>query len=331
MAALGAGAGAFEGDTTRAKLALEAQRLRQTKQQHSDAMNLRQQQIDMEREQSERRNAWGDALHQQQSEEHELKMQAMRDKMTAFQTVRAEEMRQMENRRNLVKQNVGVAVLAALPTGFLTNEQVKLFNKENGTNYTAITAVNPLTNKPFENGGLHMVTLGKGADGRPALTMDNRISDDFVKAVTESEFGKEILVGDKPKTSGGWSPERLDFERERLAQRKSEEEGRNTRAGSKNDLSNTRIAASIAKNMRDIKRGLNLSDDQATALQTSLTKILTDAFSPASDDKTPIKGGDNSGRARQIGSPSEMNDAPVGSWFEKGGRKYVKQANGRWE
>ena len=45
----------------------------------------------------------------------------------------------------------------------------------------------------------------------------------------------------------------------------------------------------------------------------------------------PASSGDNTNTARQISSPSEMKDAPVGSWFMKGGKKYVKQSNGRWE
>lgn len=42
---------------------------------------------------------------------------------------------------------------------------------------------------------------------------------------------------------------------------------------------NARLAASVAKNMADIKRGLGLNDKQAAVFRESLTKILTDAFS----------------------------------------------------
>jgi hypothetical protein len=88
-----------------------------------------------------------------------------------------------------------------------------------------------------------------------------------------------------PKPAGGWSPERVALENRRLDLRDNEEKGRNARAGSKNDTANARLAASIAKNMSDIKRGLKLNDEQAAQFQTSLTKILSDAFgSPAGQE-----------------------------------------------
>lgn len=81
-----------------------------------------------------------------------------------------------------------------------------------------------------------------------------------------------------PKNAGGWTPERLELEKRRLDLRGEEERGRNARAGSKNDAANARLAASVAKNMPDIRRGLKLNDEQATQFQASLTKILADAF-----------------------------------------------------
>ena len=43
-------------------------------------------------------------------------------------------------------------------------------------------------------------------------------------------------------------------------------------------MANARLAASVAKNMNYIKRGLKLDDDQAIQFQTALTRILSDAF-----------------------------------------------------
>ena len=56
-----------------------------------------------------------------------------------------------------------------------------------------------------------------------------------------------------------------------------------------------RLATSIAKNMTDFKRGLNLNKQQAEAFQTSLTKILSDVLLEQPDDKAPSTPGDNTG------------------------------------
>ena len=117
------------------------------------------------------------------------------------------------------------------------------------------------------------------------------------------------------------SPERMQLERDRINQRRIEEEGKNDRARSKNDAANARLAASVAKNMNDIRRGLRLNDEQAASFQTSLTRILSDAFGGGvgggeeGNEQTASGGGKAampaaeivSGNARQIGRPSDMN------------------------
>ena len=108
-----------------------------------------------------------------------------------------------------------------------------------------------------------------------------------------------------PKPAGGWTPERLELEKRRLDLRGEEERGRNARAGSKNDAANARLAASVAKNMGDIKHG-------------------------GDENPTEQPKGEQQGQARQISSPSEMADAPVGSWFVKGKKKYVKRDDGQF-
>ena len=125
-------------------------------------------------------------------------------------------------------------------------------------------------------------------------------------------FAIEALGGYNPekvekrqKDGGGMSEERMQLERDRLAQRQQEEQGRNARAGAKNSGANARLAASVAKNMGDIKRGLRLSDEQAASFQTSLTKILSDAFSPqdesgGDEEKGNGGGGETKGGTRTI-------------------------------
>lgn len=135
----------------------------------------------------------------------------------------------------------------------------------------------------------------------------------------------------KEKTSG-WSPERIELEKERLRLRENEEAGRNNRAGTKNDVANARLAASVAKHMNEIKMGLGLNDEQSAQLQSSLTKILSDAFAPAGGGQAPGDGGETSSNG-QTGKKVSYNGLKPGQTFFATGKdgkrhKYRKTENG---
>lgn len=136
----------------------------------------------------------------------------------------------------------------------------------------------------------------------------------------------------------GWSPERMQLERDRLTQRSKEEEGRNARAGTKNDTANARLAASVAKNMPDIRRGLKLNDEQATQFQASLTKILAEALGGGEEageadgdanHKESIKPRYNTSRTvRDIRSaPQDGDELPL----KGGGRARYNGKTKKWE
>ena len=134
----------------------------------------------------------------------------------------------------------------------------------------------------------------------------------------------------KEKTSG-WSPERIELEKERLRLRENEEAGRNNRAGTKNDVANARLAASVAKHMNEIKMGLGLNDEQSAQLQSSLTKILSDAFAPAGGEQAPA-GGETSSNG-QTGKKVSYNGLKPGQTFFATGKdgkrhQYRKTENG---
>ena len=132
---------------------------------------------------------------------------------------------------------------------------------------------------------------------------------------------------------GSMSPERMQLERDRLAQRKNEEEGRNARAGAKNSGAQARLAASVAKNMNEIKIGLNLTDEQASALEGSLTKILSDAFSGMSDEPQKKAGGGETSSDGGAKKKVSYNDLKPGQTFVATGKdgkkhKFRKTENG---
>lgn len=250
----------------------------------------------------ERAQSWDDALKMQQMERDEQELENRRlafdernAKLDSYLRIKEEEDRQMENRRAVEESSYGnMAILAQLQNGTVTRRQVDAFNKElmdggmleNGREYNYIGMIDPTTGKPFSDGKLHFVRYALDSNGRtqidqqsgrPLVEIDNPLNTDIRNAMLSSYFGdvKEFMGSGR---GGGMSPERMQLERDRLAQRRSEEEGRTARAGAKNDMANARLAASVAKNMNDIKRGLKLDDDQAVQFQTSLTRILSDAF-----------------------------------------------------
>ena len=252
----------------------------------------------------ERAQSWDDAIKLQQMEKEAQEMENRRlafdernAKLESFLKIKDDEDRQMQNRRAAEESSYGnMAILAQLQNGVVTRKQVDAFNQElidggmleQGREYNYIGTIDQTTGKPFSDGKLHFVRYaldGNGRvqmdpkSGRPLVEIDNPLNAEIRNSALTSYFGDVKEFMGKGAGGGGiMSEERMQLERERLAQRKSEEEGRNARAGSKNDMANARLAASVAKNMNDIKRGLKLDDDQAIQFQTSLTRILSDAF-----------------------------------------------------
>lgn len=277
--------------------------------QFDETQALKEQEYKDKRDDITRAQSWDDAIKMQQMEKEQQEIENRRlafeernAKLESFLKIKDDEDRQMQNRRAAEESSYGnMAILAQLQNGVVTRKQVDAFNQElidggmleQGREYNYIGTIDQTTGKPFSDNKLHFVRYaldGNGRvqmdpkSGRPLVEVDNPLNAEIRNSALTSYFGdvKEFMSSGK---GGGMSEERMQLERDRLAQRKSEEEGRNARAGSKNDAANARLAASVAKNMKDIKRGLKLSDDQAVQFQTSLTKILSDAFGGGNDEQ----------------------------------------------
>jgi len=275
-----------------------------------------------------RAQSWDDAIKMQQMEKEQQEIENRRlafeernAKLESFLKIKDDEDRQMQNRRAAEESSYGnMAIIAQLQNGVVTRKQVDAFNQElidggmleQGREYNYIGTIDQTTGKPFSDNKLHFVRYaldGNGRvqmdpkSGRPLVEVDNPLNAEIRNSALTSYFGdvKEFMSSGK---GGGMSPERMELEYAKLKARKGEEDGRNARAGSKNDAANARLAASVAKNMTDIRRGLKLNDEQAAAFQTSLTRILSDAF-----------GGGQSGG-------EEEN--PNGEEAPKGGQRIIK-------
>lgn len=296
--------------------------------QFDETQALKKQEYKDKRDDITRAQSWDDAIKMQQMEKEQQEIENRRlafeernAKLESFLKIKDDEDRQMQNRRAAEESSYGnMAILAQLQNGVVTRKQVDAFNQElidggmleQGREYNYIGTIDQTTGKPFSDNKLHFVRYaldGNGRvqmdpkSGRPLVEIDNPLNAEIRNSALTSYFGdvKEFMSSGK---GGGMSEERMQLERDRLAQRKSEEEGRNARAGSKNDAANARLAASVAKNMTDIRRGLKLNNEQAAAFQTSLTRILSDAFG----------GG-------QGGSEEEN---PNGEEAPKGGQRIIK-------
>ena len=284
------------------RMGAEQDRLAEGARQFDTVQKLKERQHAESRADIERAQSWDDAIKLQQMEKEAQELENRRlafdernAKLDAFLRIKQEEDEQMENRRAAMESSYGnMAIVTQLQNGVVTRKQVDAFNKEllengmieEGREYNYIGTIDQTTGKPFSDGKLHFVRYaldGNGRvqmdpkSGRPLVEIDNPLNAEIRNSALTSDFGdvKEFMG---KGAGGGMSEERMQLERERLARRKSEEEGRNARAGLKNDAANARLAASVAKNMPDIRRGLKLNDEQATQFQASLTKILADAF-----------------------------------------------------
>lgn len=274
------------------RMGAEKDRLAEGARQFDQTQSLKEKERADRRSDIARAQSWDDAIKLQQMEKEDQEFQIRNAELERILAIRQKEDEERAHQQELVESAYGNAIIATeLGGGFLTQKQVQDFNERNGTSYNYVGKIDPTTGKPFTDGKIHFLEYAlddKGQltidqkSGRPMLNQDNPISSEFYGRTMDGYFGKykDRLSG------GGMSEERMQLERDRLAQRKSEEEGRNARAGSKNDAANARLAASVAKNMKDIKRGLKLSDDQAVQFQTSLTKILSDAFSGGNDEQS---------------------------------------------
>lgn len=321
-----------------------------------EANELRARELALREKQAERSQSWSDLLNQQRQEETALRIENLRKSSEKYDLALEsdrmaveEAARQTRERQRLLNSELGTLFLSSYKNGGVVSpSQIKAFNDATGEQFDFLgnSADIPLQNgrvvrqkigdgKGFWMGKFERDQKGNivfGKDGTPVTSMVE-MPRELQQTILTSAYGKNYLGGGRG--GSGMSEERMQLERERLAQRKSEEEGRIARAGAKNDAANARLAASVAKNMGDIKRGLRLNDEQAASFQTSLTKILSDAFSGGggnggAENPTEQPKGEQQGQARQISSPSEMADAPVGSWFVKGDKKYIKQENGQF-
>ena len=315
--------------------------------QFDETQALKKQEYEDKRGDITRAQSWDDAIKMQQMEKEQQEIENRRlafeernAKLESFLKIKDDEDRQMENRRAAEESSYGnMAIIAQLQNGVVTRKQVDAFNQElidggmleQGREYNYIGTIDQTTGKPFSDNKLHFVRYaldGNGRvqmdpkSGRPLVEVDNPLNAEIRNSALTSYFGdvKEFMGSGK---GGGMSDERMQLERDRLAQRKSEEEGRNARAGSKNDAANARLAASVAKNMTDIRRGLKLNDEQAAAFQTSLTRILSDAFG----------GGQSGGEEENPNGEETTKDSNVGREIkkDKDGTEWeiVRDANGK--
>lgn len=271
------------------KMGADRERIAEGARQFDKTQAFKEREYADKRGDVKRAQSWDEAVKLQQMEKEELEFQIRNAELERILAIRQKEDEERAHQKELMESAYGNAVIATeLGGGFLTQKQVADFNERNGTTYNYVGKIDPTTGKPFSDNRIHFLeyTLDdKGQpvidqeSGRPMLNLDNPIPNEFYVRTMDGYFGKY----NNRLSGGGMSEERMQLERDRIAQRQQEEKGRNVRAGAKGDAANARLAASIARNMNDIKRGLGLTNEQAASFQTSLTKILSDAFNPQDD------------------------------------------------
>ncbi len=282
------------------RMAGEQERLAEGARQFDETQALKKQEYADRRADAERAQSWTDALNEQRlrKEEQEIEkrrveFEAQSAQLDAYLRMKQQEDEQMANRRKMTESGYGnMAILAQLQNGVVTKRQTDEFNRsmlkdglmEEGREYNYIGTVDQTTGKPFADERLHFMRYALDGNGRvrrdeksgqPIVEIDNPLNPEIRNAALSTYFGNvKEFMGNR----GGMSEERMQLERDRIDQRRLEEDGRNSRAGSKNAMSNARLAAAVARNMDDIKRGLGLDDVSAAGFQSSLTKILSDAL-----------------------------------------------------
>lgn len=335
----------------------EAQR-EEGARQFDTVQNLKERQHAESRADIERAQSWDDAIKLQQMEKEAQELENRRlafdernAKLDAFLRIKQEEDEQMENRRAAMESSYGnMAIVTQLQNGVVTRKQVDAFNKEllengmieEGREYNYIGTIDQTTGKPFSDGKLHFVRYaldGNGRvqmdpkSGRPLVEIDNPLNAEIRNSALTSYFGdvKEFMG----KGRGGMSEERMQLENSKLDMREKELEARKNQAAMRNKEMQTRLAASIARNFNSVRSGAGFDEESSKAFRQGLQNVLSDMFGLTQADggeenPTGQPHGEQQGQARQISSPSEMADAPVGSWFVKGDKKYIKQENGQF-
>ena len=252
--------------------------------------------------------SWNDALKEQELAERKARLEQFNAQREKYEIAldedrrQAEEnKRQAEERGKLLNSELAALYLAARRNGgTVSPSMLKAFN--DATAGEGGMGLDVAGNSIDIGNGRHKLIgdgseffLGqykrdgkgnvvRGADGTPEFAMLQKMPKELRGLIEKTAYG-DTFIG---KQSGAeMSPERLELEKERLRLRGEEEKGRNARAGTKNEAANARLAASVAKNMTDIKRGLKLTDDQASQFQASLTKILSDAL--GGEEEQPFK------------------------------------------
>ena len=214
MAALGAAAGAFQGDmereaaaARRAQLGLQAQRMNQDAQQFNISMRARQ--ADKERAQAnsdrtfalqertakltEKKNEWEEALKNQQMEAKKLEFKMLQEEYGEFQRIRKQAEDARNERTRLADSVLGHIARSAIENGQVSPEELDLAYRKTGIRLKAAYADG--------NGGvIANMEAGKDAQGQP-LFRDRYIDPTIIASVMERYHGQPFEGG---RSSGGW-------------------------------------------------------------------------------------------------------------------------------
>lgn len=268
--------------------------------------------------------SWDEALKQQQLDESNMKMQKWAAEMDEFLAKGRRDREEYEQRmadqqaiRNSFIGKVAQGVLLSGSMGGLTPSQTASINEEFGTDYDCIGKRDMLTGEMFDDGMIRMVKYHRDENGKVIYGHTDQNTGKVVVDGTEPVEGSRPLTaredvftkedfeaGISPLSgyakllkngNGGMSPERIELENAKLKQREKEEEGRNARAEGKVNSQRARIAASVAKQMGDISRGLNIDEGQQKLLAEGLTNMLFDLIgnNGCEPGKEQVKTGDN--------------------------------------
>lgn len=265
-----------------------------------DANDLRAKELELREQKQEAELSWNDALKEQELAERKARMEQFNAQREKYELALDDDRRQAEEnkrhaeeRSKLLNSELAALYLAANRNGgTVSPSMLKAFNEATGGEGgmgldvagNSIVLADGRHQKIGDGSDFYLGQYARDADGKvvmgedgtPQFAMLQKMPKEMRGLIEKMAYG-DTFIG---KQSGAsMSPERLELEKERLRLRGEEEKGRNARAGSRNDAASARLAASVAKNMTDIKRGLKLSDEQASQFQSSLTKILADAFS----------------------------------------------------
>lgn len=345
------------------RMGAEQDRLAEGARQFDTVQNLKERQHAESRADIERAQSWDDAIKLQQMEADDMKYQKWSAELNDFiergNRDREEYERKMQAQREIQESALGMVsegVFLSGDIGAFTPSQVKMFNEKFGQSYDCIGKRDMLTGQPYDDGLIHLVKYERDKDGnviygyidangkfvqdqqrqnrnsQPALAVDVSVPrEDY-----ETGLGRLRQYGDRARGRGGMSEERMQLERDKIGMREKELEARKNQAATRNKEMQTRLAASIARNFNSVRSGAGFDEESSKAFRQGLQNVLSDMFgltqesNGGAENPTEQPKGEQQGQARQIGSPSEMADAPVGSWFVKGNKKYVKQENGQF-